>query len=205
MDLIASWFGVKLRSTHSTSRRDCFTIDNEDDEERVIGNINDNSIEHLSVGFDLNPHHSSPNTPRPSVNFKKQLYPFPSSLVDSPVAAVGAEEEEEERSTGQSMMVWDLNTPDRVSNRYRLISILGLFYGERTLSAVVKGLPPSLVNYAIDIVVFLLRYIYDDYDDDVLLHVCTLISIFLSILVLMFMSVCIPKLRETTMKTYYCN
>ena len=27
----------------------------------------------------------------------------------------------------QSMMVWDLNTPDRVSNKYRLISILGLF------------------------------------------------------------------------------
>ena len=152
MDPIASWFGVKLRSTQSTSRSDCFTIDNEDDEERVIGN--NNSIEHLSVGFDLNPHHSTPNTPRPSVNFKKQLYHFPSSLVDSPVAAVAAEEEEEERSTGQSMMVWDLNTPDRVSDRYRMISILGLFYGERTLSAVVKGLSPSLVNYAIDIVVF---------------------------------------------------
>ena len=81
--------------------------------------------------------------------------------MDSPVAAVVAEEVEE-RSTRQSMMVWDLNTPDRVSDRYRLISILGLFYGERTLSAVVKGLPPSLLNYAIDIVVFLLRYIYDD-------------------------------------------
>ncbi len=170
-------------------------IDNEDDEERVIGNKN--SIEHLSMGFDLNPHHSSSNTPRPSINFKKQLYHFPSSLVDSPVAAVAAEEEEE-RSTGQSMMVWDLNTPDRVSDRYRLISILGLFYGERTLSAVVKGLPPSLVNYAIDIVVFLLRYIYDEDDDDgddddapVLIFVYIVISIFLSILVPMFMSVCI--------------
>ena len=154
MDPIASWFGVKLRSTQSTSRRDCFAIDNDDDdEEKEIDNIN--SIEHLRVGFDLNPHHSSPNTPRPSVNFNKQLYHFPSSLVGSPVAAVAAEEEEEEeRSTRQSMMVWDLNTPDRVSDRYRLISILGLFYGERTLSAVVKGLPPSLVNYAIDIVVF---------------------------------------------------
>ena len=119
----------------------------------MIGNNNNNSIEHLSVGFDLNPHHSTPNTPRPSVNFKKQLYNYPSSPVDSPVAAVAAEEEEK-RSTGQSMMVWDLNTPDRVSNRYRLISILGLFNGERTLSAVAKGLPPSLVNYAIDIVVF---------------------------------------------------
>ena len=118
------------------------------------------------MGFDLNPHHSTPNTPRPSVTFKKQLYHFPSSLVDSPVAAVAAEEEEEERSTGQSMMVWDLNTPDRVSDRYRLISILGLFYGERTLSAVVKGMPPSVVNYTIDIVVFLLRFIYDDDDDD---------------------------------------
>ena len=117
------------------------------------------------MGFDLNPHHSSPNTPRPSVNFKKQLYHFPSSLVDSPVPAVVAEEEEE-RSTRQSMMVWDLNTPDRVSDRYRLISILGLFYGERTLSAVVKGMPPSVVNYTIDIVVFLLRFIYDDDDDD---------------------------------------
>ena len=142
------------------SRRDCFTIINEDDEERVIGNNNNNSIEHLSVSFDRNPHHSTSNTPRPSVNFKKQLYHYPSSLVDSPVAAVAAEEEE--RSTRQSMMVWDLNTPDRVSNKYRLISILGLFNGERTLSAVVKGLPPSLVNYAIDIVVFLLRYIDDD-------------------------------------------
>ena len=160
MDPIASWFGVKLRSTQSTSRRDCFSIDHEDDEERVICNINNNSIEHLSVGFDLNSHHSTPNTPRPSVIFKKQLYLFPSSLVDSPVAAVAAEEEE--RSTRQSMMVWDLNTPDRVSDRYRLISILGLFYGERTLSAVVKGLSPSLVNYAIDIVVFLLMYIDDD-------------------------------------------
>ena len=118
----------------------------------MIGNNNNNSIEHLSVGFDLNSHHSTPNTPRPSVNFKKQLYLFPSSLVDSPVAAVVAEEEE--RSTRQSMIVWDLNTPDRVSDRYRLISILGLFYGERTLSAVLKGLPPSLVNYVIDIVVF---------------------------------------------------
>ena len=127
-------------------------IDNDDYEEREIDK--NNSIEHLSVGFDRNPNHSAPNTPRPTVNFKKQLYHFPSSLVDSPVAAVAAEEEEEERSTGQSMMVWGLNTPDRVSNRYRLISILGLFYGERTLSAVVKGLPPSLVNYAIDIVVF---------------------------------------------------
>ena len=116
------------------------------------------------MGFDLNPHHSTPNTPRPSVNFKKLLYLYPSSLVDSPVAAVAAEEEE--RSTRQSMMVWDLNTPDRVSNKYRLISILGLFNGERTLSAVVKGLPPSLVNYAIDIVVFLLRYNYDEDDDD---------------------------------------
>jgi len=105
------------------------------------------------VDFDLYPHHTSPNTPRLSVNFKKQLYHFPSSLVDSPVAAVAAEEEEV-GSTRQSMMVWDLNTPDRVSDRYRLISILGLFYGERTLSAVVKGLSPSLVNYAIDIVVF---------------------------------------------------
>ena len=93
MDPIASLFGVKLRSTQSTSRRDCFAIDNEDDEERVL--CNNNSIEHLSVGFDLNPHHSTPNTPRPSVNFKKQLYHFPSSLVDSPVAAVAAEEEEE--------------------------------------------------------------------------------------------------------------
>ena len=84
------------------SKRDCFTIDNEDDEERVIGNIN--NIEHLSVGFDLNPHHSNPNTPRPSVNFKKQLYHFPSSLVDSPVVAVAAEEEEEEeRSTRQGI------------------------------------------------------------------------------------------------------
>ena len=126
----------------------------------MICNINNNSIEHLSVGFDLNSHHSAPNTPRPSVIFKKQLYHFPSSLVDSPVAAVAAEEEE--RSTGQSMMVWDLNTPDRVSDRYRLISILGLFNGEKTLSAVVKGLSPSLVNYAIDIMVFLLRYIDDD-------------------------------------------
>ena len=71
----------------------------------------------------------------------------------------------------------------------------------------VKGLSPSLVNYAIDIVVFLLRYIDDDddLDDDVLLYVYILISIFLSILVPMFMSVCIPKLRETTMKTYYCT
>ena len=59
------------------------------------------------------------------------------------------------------MMVWNLNTPDRVPDRYRLMSILGLFNGERTLSAVVKGLPSSLVNYVIDIVVFLLRY-----DDD---------------------------------------
>ena len=118
----------------------------------MIGNNNNNSIEHLSVGFDLNPHHSTPNTPRPSVNFKKLLYHYPSSLVDSPVAAVAAEEEK--RSSRQSMMVWNLNTPDRVSNRYRLISILGLFNGERTLSAVVKGLPPSLVNYAIDVVVF---------------------------------------------------
>ena len=126
----------------------------------MIGNNNNNSIEHLSVGFDLNSHHSSSNTPRPSVNFKKLLYHFPSSLVDSSVAAVAAEEEK--RSTRQSMMVWDLNRPDRVSNRYRLISILGLFYGERTLPAVVKGLPPSLVNYAIDIGVFLLRYIDDD-------------------------------------------
>ncbi len=146
--------------------------------------------------IDLNPYHTSPNTPRSSINFKKQLYHFPSSLVNSLVAAVAAEEEEEERSTGQSMMVWDLNTPDRVSDRYRLISILGLFYGERTLSAVVKGLPPSLVNYAIDIVVFLLRYIDDDDDDDddapVLILVYILISIFLSILVPMFMSVCIP-------------
>ena len=83
----------------------------------------------------------------------------------------------------QSMMVWDLNTPDRVSNRYRLISILGLFYGERTLSAVVKGLPPSLVNYAIDIVVFLLRFICDDEDDDDVV----------------VMSVCILYLLETTM------
>ncbi len=84
------------------------------------------------MGFDLNPNYSSPNTPRPSVTFKKQLYHFPSSLVDSLVAAVAAEEEEEvKRSTGQSMMVWDLNTPDRVSDRYRLISTLGLFYGEK--------------------------------------------------------------------------
>ena len=127
----------------------------------MIGNNNINSIEHLSVGFDLNPHHSTSNTPRPSVIFMKQLYHYPSSLVYSPVAAVAAEEEEE-RSSRQSMVVWDLNTPDRVSNRYRLISILGLFNGERTLSAVVKGLSPSLVNFAIDIVVFLLRYIYDD-------------------------------------------
>ena len=127
------------------------------------------------------------NTPRSSVNFKKQLYHYPSSLVDSPVAAVAAEEEE--RSTRQSMMVWDLNRPDRVSNRYRLISILGLFNGERTLSAVVKGLPPSLVNYAIDIVVFLLRYTYDEDDDDcddasVLMLVYILIPIFVFILVL---------------------
>ena len=56
------------------SKRDFFTIDNEDDEEREIDNIN--SIEHLSMGFDRNPNHSSPNTPRPSVNFKKQLYHF---------------------------------------------------------------------------------------------------------------------------------
>jgi hypothetical protein len=116
------------------------------------------------MGFDLNPHHSTTNTPRPSVTFKKQLYQFPSSLVDSPVAAVEAEEEEE-RSTRQSMMVWDLNTPNMVFDRYRLISILVLFNGERTLSAVVKGLPPSPVNYAIDIVVFLLRYTYDDDDE----------------------------------------
>ena len=161
MDPIASLFGVKLRSTqHTNSRRDCFAMDNEDEEEEVIGNSN--NIEHLSVGFDLNPHHSAPNTPRLSVNFKKQLHHFPSFL-DSPATAAADGEEE---STRQLMMVWDLNTPDRVPDRYRLISILGLFNGERTLSAVVKGLPSSLVNYAIDIVVFLLRYIYVDEEED---------------------------------------
>jgi hypothetical protein len=57
-----------------------------------------------------------------------------------------------------------------------------------------KGLPPSLVNYAIDIVVFLVRYIdddeIDDYGDDA--SVLMLVYILIPILVLMFMSVCIP-------------
>ena len=75
MDPIASLFGVNLRSTQPTnSRRDCFALDNEDEEEDVIGNIN--SIGHLNVGFDLNQHRSAPNTPSLSVNFKKQIHHF---------------------------------------------------------------------------------------------------------------------------------